>query len=125
MLKKAYFEVNCNGEWWCVEFELEPKGYITIEPYGCGDYGDENFRRFGVVSGAYIRQYLIFRLTDIYKNTMYLVIDINFWDTDYTDEQIEFEFAGRKITVKAKLPDFRYYLMNEDELNRYYESMDE
>jgi hypothetical protein len=108
-----------------VDFKFDSPSFTKIEIKDCGTYGDRNYKQFGVVSGAYIKHYLIFKLTDIYNKVMYLLIEEDFWEPEYEVHTFEFEFDNRKITVESKLNNGKFYLISEDKLLEFYEYMDE
>jgi hypothetical protein len=122
MLVEVCLKVNYEGitEF---KFQFEKKRWITIELFDCGTYGDNNYKRFGVVSGAYIQNYYIFKLKDT-NQEKFLLVEEEFWSRDVDDYEFEFEFSDCKITCKANLCDFDFFILSKEQLNEWYEYID-
>ncbi len=125
MVKKMAFDVYYDRATTNFTFEFNKPTWIDIRLLDADVYGDRNYKQFGVVSGAYIKNYYIFELASPSKEKVYLLIEENFWSNDVEDYSYTFEFAGVQITVSANLYESSYFsLLTEEELNSWYEWID-
>jgi hypothetical protein len=116
------------SEFYRVELEFSEPIYADAHPLTNFRYGDDNYRRSGLIGKPWVRDLLAFKLK-FNKKTYIIVVEEDFW-SDYSDEWSEFEFELEWVyPIKAVFRgDFKerswITIMSEEEFDKYINELD-
>jgi len=109
------------------DFEFDKPDNLEITYEFADRGGDSTYRRYGIMSGAYIVDYYVFKLSHRFNRVkpVYILIETNFWSREDTEHEFEIEYNGTKITISAELGEHTHLsVLTRKELNEYLEWLD-
>ncbi len=109
------------------EFSFNRPAYINIDYEFCGRDGDHNYKRYGLISGSYVVDYYVFKLSGLNEPPVYLLFEENFWSREEEEHEFVITYKNTEITIRVVLNEHThlYVFDNEEELDNYLKWLDE
>ncbi|MBX0313046.1 MAG: hypothetical protein JHC31_14995 [Sulfurihydrogenibium sp.] len=117
-----------NSDYYHIELEFSEPIYAEAYPLTSFRFGDDNYKRSGLIGKPWVKDLLAFRL-EFHNKTYIIVVEEDFW-SEYSDELTEFEFELEYVyPVRAIFRgDFKerswITVMSEEEFDKYINELD-
>jgi hypothetical protein len=124
-VKKFEWFIRHEGDTYRIVLEFSEFIYADAYPYLSLRYGDENYRRSGLIGQPWVYDLIAVKIS-FNNKTYFLVIEENFW-SDYSDTEsvFDFELDNIKARLFVNSKDSCYFsIMTEAEFDKYLEEIE-